>query len=147
MRPQIFLGIVFFIFTVVQSLTTYNSLVNRRKAYLRLADFAKMADNNLNSNFYDIGKILSDSFGFSVDDNITKNSFISIGISDNDAKKIIEYTLNYRYMNIFELRDATTNFQTFALKASQAADEQYRKNTYSLLCLPIFSLIFLILAI
>lgn len=146
-KPFVIIVILVLFYFSYRSVLKYISICKSRNAYRKLKTFASLAENNLNGDFLDICVILSNHFGFINDGEIDKSHLVSSGFRDEDADRIMEYTIKYRCMDIYDLRRAASEFIDFSIGANERSEAEYQKNSTSLLCAPAIALIALILVI
>ena len=147
MSAKFIIAIGVFLYTIVNFARKSKDINKRLNSYRSLDKFAKIARDNLNGEFDNISNIISSVFELSEECIIDHKLLNSIGFKDSEIDKIMEYTIMYNQLDIYSLRNAAAEFCDFTTELRQKSESEYKKNTASLLCLPICSLILIILII
>ena len=145
MPTRLVIALIAVICAFYYSFEQYATLSKKRIAYEKLARFASVAQENLNGAFVNIGNILSDVFCFDDSTSFSPSLLLSNGFDGDTVEEIMDYTVKYSILDIDELRNTAATFSQYASRLYNETLEECKKRLPSLLCPPLFSLIFLII--
>ena len=147
MPSKLIIALTILTVSVFYSKRKFFDMKKQLHSYKSFVDLASLCENNLIDDFDNISNIISTHLNISDLSELTPALLKSMGINGDDIDVIMDYTIKYNRLNIFDLRNESSKFTDYINQAYRKKETEYRKSLPTLLCPPTCALIVLILII